>query len=202
MKIYERAAQYGHDYLNNKDLLSLFIRENKVQALPDSLNELFRLSIKDLVSRGLSTKEAATVAAISQFYKRAKLENNFRKKIQQSRDIVDQIDFIKDSQVEEFWVIFMNRNCRVLATKMISRGAIESTVVDVRMIFKTAINTESCTCIALAHNHPSGNVQPSDADMRLTRQIIDAGKIMDIRVLDHVIIGGYNYYSFADEGKL
>ena len=102
---------------------------------------------------------------------------------------------------EEFWVLFLNHGNRVLAVECFSRGSLSATVVDVRMILKKALELSS-TSLILAHNHPSGNLNPSKSDKDLTRKIIESGQIMDIRILDHLILSSEGYFSFADEGLL
>ncbi len=103
--------------------------------------------------------------------------------------------------VEQFKVMLLNRANKVLGIYEVSTGGISGTVADIRLIFAAAIKTNSSSLI-LAHNHPSSNTKPSDADIQLTRKIIEAGKLMDIKVLDHQIITTESYHSFADEGEI
>jgi len=98
-------------------------------------------------------------------------------------------------------VLLLNRSNEVIHQYMVSKGGISSTVIDVRMILKTALE-KYATSMILCHNHPSGNLTPSDADMQITRKIKEAGRIMEVQVLDHLIITQKNYYSFADNGIL
>lgn len=102
---------------------------------------------------------------------------------------------------EEFVILLLNRSTKVLGWVKISQGGITSTVCDPKVIFSIALQTAS-TGIILAHNHPSGNTKPSDADRNLTRKLKEAGKLLDIQILDHIIIAPDNYYSFADEGLI
>ncbi|MFZ4705397.1 MAG: JAB domain-containing protein [Bacteroidales bacterium] len=101
--------------------------------------------------------------------------------------------------IERFYVLLLNQANKVIAISMISQGGISGTVADPRVIFTVALKT-AAAAIILAHNHPSGNCKPSDADIKLTHKMQNAGSFLDIPVLDHVIIGDGNYYSFADEG--
>ena len=103
---------------------------------------------------------------------------------------------------EEFYVIFLNTNNRVVSVQSISNGVITSTVVDSRIIFKKALELSTVTQIIIAHNHPSGNCTPSEADKKLTQKIKEAGQFIDIKLLDHIIVGANQYFSFADEGLL
>jgi len=102
---------------------------------------------------------------------------------------------------EEFWILMLNRSNRILTRYNVSKGGLTGTVIDVRLILKKALESHAASMI-LAHNHPSGNKQPSGADQTITHKIADAGQIMDIPVIDHIIIAENNYFSFADEGML
>jgi len=102
---------------------------------------------------------------------------------------------------EEFFVLFLNKANRIIGSYKVSSGGITGTVVDVRLILSIALKSLSCGLL-LAHNHPSGNLKPSQADIDLTYKIKEAAKLMDIRLLDHLIISSEGYYSFNDEGEL
>lgn len=102
---------------------------------------------------------------------------------------------------EKFFVLMLDRTNKVYCYKLLSTGGLTGTVVDIRLLFQAVILSHA-TGIILVHNHPSGNTQPSEADLTLTKRIVDAGKIFEIGILDHIIIGGNEYYSFADEGML
>ena len=103
--------------------------------------------------------------------------------------------------MEEFSVLVLNRANRVLGYARISQGGLSGTVADPKVIFQIALKSNSCSII-IAHNHPSGNTQPSEADIQLTRKLKDAGAVLDLPVLDHLILTSEGYYSFADEGLL
>jgi len=102
---------------------------------------------------------------------------------------------------EEFWILLLNRSKHVLGAYQLSKGGICGVTVDIRIIFTVALQSSSC-CILLAHNHPSGQLNPSQADIELTKRISRAGDILDIKVLDHIILTRDHYYSFTDEGLL
>ncbi len=110
--------------------------------------------------------------------------------------------FLADKDHEEFWIICLNQGNKLICSHLISKGGITGTVVDSRQVFRTAINTPRCVSIILAHNHPSGQLRPSQADIQLTSKLVAAGRGVDINVLDHLIIGAGGYYSFSDEGML
>jgi DNA repair protein RadC len=103
--------------------------------------------------------------------------------------------------VEYFYVLYLNRSNHLLGVHQLSKGGFTGTVIDVRVVFQVALKACACSII-LAHNHPSGNLTPSDADQQITRKIKDAGKILEIQVLDHLIVTSESFYSFADNGML
>jgi DNA repair protein RadC len=130
------------------------------------------------------------------------LESNERHKIGGSRDAYDIVKSeLLDIGHEEFWVILLNRANRVIKKSQISQGGVAGTVADPKIIFKIALD-ELASGIILAHNHPSGNLTASQADLDLTKKLKEAGKLLDIQVLDHLIIAGQKYFSFADEGLM
>ncbi len=135
----------------------------------------------------------------------AKVKSSLRPKVSSSRQVyevfaqawdTDRIEF-----VEDFKVMLLSRANRVLGIVTISSGGTAGTVVDVKLIYAAAIKANASSVI-LAHNHPSGNLLPSEQDKRLTQRVKEAGRILDIPVLDHVIMTADGYYSFADEGEL
>ena len=122
--------------------------------------------------------------------------------VRSSKEIATYIQsLLRDLHHEVFGVVFLNRANRVNHYEVISIGGITGTVADPRIIFKKAL-AEDAVCIILFHNHPSGNLQPSRADEELTKKIIQAAKLFDIRILDHIIVSEYGYFSFADEGLI
>jgi DNA repair protein RadC len=108
---------------------------------------------------------------------------------------------LSDLSHEEFWLILLNRANKIIKKQNISQGGVSGTVADPKIIFNHALN-HLASSVILVHNHPSGNTKPSEADKRLTRQLFDAGKLLEIAVLDHVIFTDNNYFSFADENLL
>jgi DNA repair protein RadC len=153
----------------------------------------------------MKTQQQITVSEVQLIYKN-KVKASDRIKITCSRDAYkifmenwnpEIIEF-----VEEFKILLMNRSNSVLGILEISKGGISGTVSDVRVIFAAALKG-SASGIICAHNHPSGNLNPSESDTRLTQKLKDAGNLMDIQVLDHLIISTEgDYYSFADNGLL
>jgi DNA repair protein RadC len=108
---------------------------------------------------------------------------------------------LADLSHEEFWILLLNRSNRIIEKRKISQGGISGTVTDIRMILKFAIDALASSII-LCHNHPSGNLQPSEADIQVTRKLKESSALMDINLLDHVIIAGKQYFSLADENLI
>ena len=111
------------------------------------------------------------------------------------------LPYLSDLQTEEFWTVYLNQNNRILGKSKLSSGGINQSVVDLRILFKNALE-HLATGIIIAHNHPSGNLKPSSEDLKITKQIAEAGKILNIQLLDHLIITQNSYLSFADENLL
>jgi DNA repair protein RadC len=105
-------------------------------------------------------------------------------------------DLNKIEFIEQFKILLLNRSKRVLGIVEFSRGGVTGTVVDCKLIFVAALKANACI-IVLSHNHPSGNLRPSKQDEELTRKIKSATKLLDIRLLDHIIVISEGYYSFA-----
>ena len=175
-----------------------------LQTVDNSLHELGRLSVRDLMKvKGIGEAKAISIiAALELGRRRRDLDGELRPRISGSRDGFDILkSHLQDLPHEEFWVILLNRANRVIKKHQISQGGVAGTVADPKIIFKLAIS-ELASGVILAHNHPSGNLTASQADMDLTKKIKEAGKLLEIQVLDHLIIAGKKYFSFADEGIL
>lgn len=137
-------------------------------------------------------------------YYKNKVRISDMEKVCGSRDVYDVLQRVwspKIDHVEEFIVLCLNRANKVLGWAKISQGGLSGTVADPKVIFQVALKSNACSLI-LAHNHPSGNLQPSEADIHLTRKLKDAGTLLDLPVLDHLIVSSEGFYSFADEGLI
>jgi DNA repair protein RadC len=147
--------------------------------------------------------KAITIQAAIELGRRCRMaEVREKKKISNSTDAYRVFDpVLRDLEHEEFWIILLNRANLLTDLRMISKGGVSGTVVDPKMIFHEALLTKS-SGIILGHNHPSANPRPSEKDLQLTKKIKEAGKFLEITVLDHIIIAGSSFYSFADEGTL
>ena len=186
------------------DLTAVDVAKIILKSVNHNLNDLARLSIKDLSKfRGIGEAKAISVIAALELGRRRKEQDRpIRAKVTCSRDAYNEmIPHLSDKPHEEFWILLTNRANEILRPVQISSGGISGTVADPKLIFKQAIEYLASSII-LFHNHPSGNLTPSQADKDLTRKLRDAGRILDIPVLDHLIFTDKAYYSFADEGIL
>jgi DNA repair protein RadC len=170
----------------------------------NDLNELARMNVKDLQKfKGIGEAKAISIISALELGRRRKdSEPVKRTKITSSQDIYNLMKpNLLDLPHEEFWVILLNRANHVLKKVQISSGGVSGTVADPKMIFKTALENLASSII-LVHNHPSGNLKPSEADDALTKKLKYAGALLDIPVLDHIIFTNCQYFSFADENKI
>jgi len=175
-----------------------------LRTTSDNLVELSKLGVNDLMKfKGVGEAKAISIIAALELGKRRRgAEALERKKISCSRDVFEYFSGIfGDNTWEAFYILLMNRANKVIRDIMISEGGISGTVADPKKIFKIGLENNA-TSIILCHNHPSGSVKPSDADIKLTRKLKQAGDMLDMPVLDHIIIGDEKYYSFSDEGVL
>jgi len=169
-----------------------------------NLNELSKMSVKELMDfKGIGEAKAISIVAALELGRRRKEDSvTKRDRITTSKDAVEIFQpLLGDHIHEEFWILFLNRANMVIAKQAISSGGMSGTVVDPKIIFKAALDHKASS-IVLCHNHPSGNNQPSEADIKLTKNIVAAGKVLEISVLDHIIVTQNSYYSFADEGMM
>lgn len=212
----EKLLAKGRAALSDAELIAILIGSGtpKVSAVDlakeilnsvhNNLNELARLSVKDLMRfKGIGEAKAISIVTALELGKRRRIAEVLeRKKISSSRDVFELMQpLLGDIGHEEFHVVYLSNSNKVMRTEAISRGGITGTVADIRLIMKAALEA-GATSIILCHNHPSGNKSPSQADISLTKKVKQAGEIMDIKVLDHVIVTLKEYYSFADEGRL
>lgn len=207
-----RLLYLGKSALSDNEIMSLIVggSDNKTRAekllrkIDYNYVTLSKMSYQELKSLGFSHLQAVRVIAVIEMSKRIQLSQASElDQIRSSSDIFTRLSpVLSDLEHEEFWVLFLNRANRVIATEKISQGGVSGTVTDVRIVLKRAILLQASGMI-VAHNHPSGNTTPSDSDIRITQKIKDSAALMDIQLLDHVIIAGRaDYYSFADNGAL
>ena len=188
----------------NRELSAVGLAQIILQSANQNLNELGKSTVEDLKeNKGIGEAKAISIIAALELGRRRQLSDLREKpQIRSSQDAYREMaPIIQDLPHEEFWVLILNRANRILAKKKISSGGVSGTMVDAKLIFNKALMVQTACSIMLFHNHPSGGLTPSQADISLTRKLKEAGKVLDIQVLDHLIISERGYYSFADEGK-
>ncbi|MCD9855690.1 DNA repair protein RadC [Epilithonimonas sp. JDS] len=188
----------------NRDESAVELARRILNSVENNWHRLSQLSLQDLLKfKGVGEAKAISIAtALEIGNRRSQQEVIERQQISSSRDAFDILQpHLSDLQTEEFWAIFLNHQNKILYKTCLFRGGIASSVADVRVVFKTALEHFS-TQIIVAHNHPAGSLKPSKEDINITQKIKDAGKLLDIDLLDHLILTQNNYYSFKDEGIL
>ena len=188
----------------NRDESAVELSKRILQSLGNNLNRLAKLSVNDLIKfKGIGEAKAISIIASLELGRRRRSADVLEKdKIGGSKDAFQILQLkLEDLPHEEFWVMLLNRANKVIDTKLVGRGGVSSTVVDSKVIFSFALESLA-SGIILSHNHPSGNLKPSNSDIRLTKKLVDAGKIMEVPILDHIIVGDNDYFSFADEGLI
>ena len=209
----EKLMLKGKQVLSDAELVAILIgsgsrSESAVQlsqrilsSVDNNLNALGKLSIKQLTEfKGIGEAKAISIVAATELGRRRRAEETVALvKITSSKAVFEIMQPIIGELIhEEFWVLFLNNANKVIYKSQISKGGITGTIVDVRMVFKMALE-QNATSIILTHNHPSGKLEASDADKTLTKQLKLAGQQLSIPVLDHIIITENGYLSFQDE---
>ncbi len=212
----EKFLLKGKNSLSDAELLAIIMgsgnrEESAVElgrkilgSVGNNWHNLSLLQISDLVKfKGVGEAKAISIAtALEIGRRRAAQEVPEKIQISKSEDTFRILHpYLGDLQTEEFWAIFLNQNNRVLAKTKLTSGGINQSVVDVRILFKTALENFA-TGIIVAHNHPSGNLKPSQDDISITKIISEAGKVLNIKLLDHIIITQNSWLSFAEENLL
>jgi DNA repair protein RadC len=212
----EKLLAHGIQSLSHSELIAILIgsgtkNQSAVELARRILNnanndldQLGRFTVSDFMKiKGIGKAKAIAIVSALELGRRRKIsESSDRLKITSSGDVFEVLyQHLVDLSHEEFWILLLNRSNKIIEKRKISQGGIAGTVTDIRMILKFAIDALASSII-LCHNHPSGNLQPSDADIQITRKLKEASAIMDIGLLDHVIIAGKRHYSFADENLL
>jgi DNA repair protein RadC len=211
-----KLLQHGSKSLSEAELLAILMRmgtRNKsaldlakelLNKHDHSLASIAKLSVHDLMQvKGIGEAKAVSIAAALELGRRRVTEHAVQKsQITSSLDAYELIYAgMRDLLQEAFWIILLDRRSKMICVEEIHLGGMSAMVVDPKIVFQKALERKACSLI-LAHNHPSGAPSPSNEDIRLTEKIKAAGSFIDIKVLDHIIIGEGCYYSFADEGKM
>ena len=173
-----------------------------LKACQNSLNCLYSLTMEEMLQLdGMTYTDALRIKAAMELAQRRKVTEVLEKpKISNSQDVYTLFQHLSDCLYEQFWIVVLNKANRIIDRQKISEEGLSGTVVDIRRIFHHTLNLLG-TGLILVHNHPSGNINPSEADISITKKISDAGKLFDITVLDHLIVAA-GYYSFADNGMV
>lgn len=212
----EKLIKKGKVALSDAELIAILIGSGSIDEsavelskkilahVKSNLNELAKLTVDDLMKfKGIGEAKAISIITALELGRRRILEEVLVKpKITGSRSVYEIMQpILGELQHEEFWVIYLNNSNKIVFNTQISKGGITGTVVDSRLIFKRAMELFA-TALILCHNHPSGNLKPSQSDINLTDKIKKGGDVLDIKVLDHVIITEKDYFSFADENMI
>ena len=212
----EKLLAKGKTALSDAELIAILIgsgskNESAVQlsqriigGAKNSLNALGKQSVSELMNyKGIGEAKAITIVAALELGRRRRAETVLEtKKITSSSTVFDLMQpLLGDLEHEEFWIIFLNNSNKIIQQSQLSKGGITGTLVDVRLVFKMALQL-GAVAVILVHNHPSGSLKPSGADKQLTQKLKQGGQSLDIAVLDHIIVTQKAYFSFADEGIL
>ena len=212
----EKLMLQGKGKLTRAELIAILIASGNAEesavalaqrilnSVDNNLAELSRLSVKDLMKfKGIGMAKAVSIVAALELGKRRRADEvPERRKIKSSEDVYNILYAeLADKNYEEFWILLLDRANQVIRKVNISEGGMAGTVADPKKIFKIALDNNASSII-LAHNHPSNNMKPSTNDIELTKKIVNSGKVLEINVLDHLIIGTDKYFSFADESLI
>lgn len=212
----EKMMAKGKASLSNAELIAILIGSgnNELSAVElsrvildsvgNNLIDLSNLTLNDLMRhKGIGEAKAITIMAALELGKRRRgAEANLPAEVKGSQSAYERfLPYINDMGQEQFIVMYLNQGNRMLKLECVSNGGVTNVIADPKVIFKIAINCNA-TAIILCHNHPSGNPRPSEEDRSLTKKFIAAGKLLDITVIDHIIIGHERYYSFLDHGAM
>jgi len=212
----EKLLSKGKNSLSDAELIAILLgtgnrsdtavdlAKRVLQQCSNSLVTLSKQSVKDLQKfEGIGGAKAVNIIAGLELGRRRQgAEVLEREKITCSKDVFSLFQsLLGDKEYEYFCILLLDRANKVISPEMISEGGVSGTVADPKKIFRIVLEKNGSSVI-LCHNHPSGNIEPSEADIRLTRKLKEAGSLLDIQVLDHLIIGDDKYYSFADENMI
>ena len=211
----EKLMQFGAAALTNVELLAILLRtgcdgatvmdvaRSLLAAQENDLLVLMRSSPEKMMHiRGMGKTKAITLSAAFELGRRCQFRPPKTGPVTSARDVAElMIPILKDLTYETCWVLFFDGGRHYIGKEQISSGGLNATIVDVRMVLKTALDKLACEMI-LVHNHPSGNTNPGRQDKLLTQSLKNAAKMVDVALIDHVVIGGDGYFSFAEEGIL
>ncbi len=212
----EKLIAKSHQVLSNAELLAIIIGSGSsdqsavelsksiLNSVSNNLAELARLGIADLVKfKGIGQAKASNIVAVMELGRRRRTADGMQNsKITASRDAFEMIfPVIGDLNYEEFWIITLKNGNYIQRTLRVSEGGMGATIADPKKIFRLALENNAAAII-LCHNHPSGNINPSKSDINVTKKCVEAGKSIEMPVLDHIIVANDSYFSFSDQGLL
>jgi DNA repair protein RadC len=211
----ERLLQHGPQHLTEADLLGILLGKGTRQKTAidlarelldryESLQNLFSRSPSELTAvKGIGSAKAAILSAAFELVRRIQSQESGGKlSFKRSSDVANTyLPLMRDLRKEVFRVLLLNRVNRLIKEVTVSEGTLDASIVHPRDVFREAM-LESASGVILIHNHPSGNTNPSEEDLRITKQLVEAGRLLGIKVYDHIILAGESYRSFADEGLL
>lgn len=212
----EKLLSKGKSSLTDAELIAILIGSGSrnesavslsqriLKSVDNNLNDLGKSTLNELMKfKGIGEAKAITIAAALELGRRRQLSDIKEKpQIKSSKDAYHVLaPLVMDLPHEEFWILLLNRANKVIGRERVSLGGVAGTVVDAKIIFRKGLESLA-SGIILCHNHPSGNLNPSRADLDITQKLKRAGETLEINILDHLIISENGYFSFADEGKL
>lgn len=211
----ERLVEKGATALSNIELLAILLRtgigsrnvmdlaRNLLSEHGNQLGELVRSPIEKMMRiKGVGMAKAVTLCAAFELGRRAQIPEERPKTITSAVEVARLMTpMLKDLTYETCWVLFFDGGRKFIGKELISTGGLNATIVDIRMVLKKALDKLSCELI-LVHNHPSGNNRPGKQDKILTNTLKEAARMVDLHLIDHIVIGGNGYFSFAEEGLL
>lgn len=212
----EKMITKGKAALSNAELMAILLHTGSgeqsavelsrsiLDSVDNNLIALSDLTLDDLMQhKGIGEAKAITIMAALELGKRRRgAEASLPTEVKDSKDSFERfLPYIDDMRQEHFLVLYLNQSNHALKVECISNGGTTTVIADPKLIFKNALGLNA-TAIILGHNHPSGNPRPSEDDRQLTKKLVAAGKLLDIAVIDHVIIGNERYYSFRDHGEM
>ncbi|MCC6938761.1 MAG: DNA repair protein RadC [Flavobacteriales bacterium] len=212
----EKLMGLGARSLSDAELMAILIRSGSAQEsaldlskkilakVGNDLHRLAGLGVQDLMKhKGMGEAKAMSILAALELGRRQRTTDRPERPSVTTSAIAHDLmrEKLADLPHEEFWLLLLDRGNRLIERTPVSRGGLHGTVADPKIIFKLALDVRA-SCIVLCHNHPSGQLRPSEEDIKLTRKLVDGARLLDITVQDHLIIAGGGYYSFADNGMM
>lgn len=212
----EKLMQHGAQTLSDAELIAILIRSGTTKesaldlakrVLATSGNDLYRLGrmgVADLTRfKGMGEAKAISIVAALELGRRRRALEPAERELVATSAVAHELlrPMLGDLPHEEFWLLFMDRGNRLLDRCRVSRGGLHGTVADPKVIFKEALDRRASS-VVLGHNHPSGQLRPSEEDITLTRKLVEGGRLLEITVQDHLIVTSGGYFSFADHGMM